>query len=574
MQNCAFPVNLLNEMREQIGSQYRRLPSPHPAVVLFFSCSSGAERAKVKTATGPSFEVAWQTGMEAVQELDAQSPVPLRWLRVDWPEEVHRSDWDGLRGLLHDTKRNYFRLGISLDEDFARAFLEQELNANAMLYGGNSIQSAVLNEKNFLTYFRSRHAGLPEPEFAGDGQVFLFSGRGMFLDDDGIRPLHSTGLKAGRRMIGQLDIPQMSSVISDASNYLARQVGADGRFVYGYHPCFDRQIGTYNTLRHASTTFAMIEAYEVTRDDSLRSAIERSILKMTRGFIREAKLSDGSIAAFLTEANKEIKLGGNAVALLALAKYAQVFATSAHAALMTKLALGIRHMQDPQTGAFRHVLDFPTLATREEFRTIYYEGEAAFALMRLYEISGDQRWLDAVELAFRHFIAQDHARYHDHWLGYCVNELTRHRPREEYFRFAIDNVAGYLDFVSNRITTFPTLLELMMAMSETLERIRGLPEFHHLLSLVDEAKFEEALEKRVHHLLNGHFWPEYAMFMRNPQRILGSFFIRHHAFRVRIDDVEHYLSGFIAYGRRLQEKVRSPPLPTESSEQRRLAVAG
>ncbi len=539
---------------EHVRSACRPLPAPHPAYVLFFSCSDGEERASVTIARGTSFDEAWRNGMDAVRNIQRRQSGRHRWLRVDWPTALETSTWAELRDVLSDTKRNYFRLGISLDERFETAFLEQELNANAMLYGGNKQVAAELNDKNFLLYFNTRFPDHQTPEFADEQTIYPFASTGAFFDGTTVYPLHPSGLNAGRRVIEKLDVGQVTSLIYDSSEFLARQVGPDGRFNYGYHPCFDREIGTYNTLRHASTTYAMIEAYELTCTPLLREAIGNSISCLTRDLIVHALLPNGRIAAFLVEADNEIKLGGNAVAILALAKYASVFDDDRHDELMERLASGICFMQDEKTGAFRHVLTFPSLETRQEFRTIYYEGEAVFALMRLYDQLRDERWLNAVELAFGHFIRNNHARHHDHWLAYCANELTRHRPEEDYYRFAIDNIADHLDFVANRITTFPTLLELMMATRQILTRLKIDGRFPDLLNRIDPHRFERALEKRAHYMLNGHFWPEMAMFMRNPRKVLGSFFIRHHAFRVRIDDVEHYLSGYVAYLRYLHEQ--------------------
>lgn len=553
----------LTLLRKAIAPGLSPIASPYPAFTLFFSVSDGKERASVVHATGNSFEATWQSGLAVLRAVMRKKGLKGKWLRVDRVDSVEAVSWDRLTELLRSVKRNYFRFGLALDQNLEIAFLEQELNANAMLYGGNKVPHAVLNENNFTLYARRRFGGGVHIDFSAEKAIHILSTSGVFCDADGsLFHLNGRGLDAGRRQVSHLSEGEVRTLIESASGFLARQVGPDGAFVYGYHPCFDRKIDAYNTLRHASTTYAMIEAWEITRDPSLKVSIDRSLDYLSTQCIHSAQTADGVTASFLVEVGDEIKLGGNAVAILAFSKYAAVTGTRQWHDLLERLALGIGQMFNPKDGTFSHVLNCPDLSVKQAFRTIYYEGEAAFALMRLYSLTGDERWLRMVEEAFENFIRNDYWKHHDHWLSYAVNELTRYRPDERYFQFGLRNISDHLDFVLQRITTFPTLLELMMASHEMLERIGDDPKLRHLLfSQIDLPKFYRALEYRAHYLLNGYFWPELAMYFGNPNQIVGSFFIRHHAFRVRIDDVEHYLSGFIAYLKYRQGGPRAHLIP-------------
>lgn len=527
------------------------LESP-PALTIFFSFTDGLQRATVVHFSGKNLNEVWKKLADWQHRSFKVSP-NVRWLRIDWVTDKRAMSWADCLKEIQSVKRNYFRYGVSLDINFRYAFLEQELNANAMLYLGARYPKAAFNKKNFLRYGTLRygkHFSLPTTSHQ---QVLLFTTQAILIEPDKLPvPLHGysggkEGRDTGRRMITKLTPLHVTALIQQSSEFLAEQVDAQGRFIYGIHPCFDREIKAYNTLRHASTTYAMLEAWEVTKSSELKSAIDRSIDYLTNDLIQRYPLPTGETLAYLQDSNNEIKLGGNAVCLLALSKYTDLTKAQQHLPLMEQLALGIQRMQDQTSGQFCHVLNADDLSVKEQFRIIYYDGEAAFGLMRLYGLTKDERWLATVEKAFGYFIEQAHWKIHDHWLSYCVNELTLYRPEARYYQFGIKNVAGHLDFVIGRITTFPTLLELMMAAHKMITRLKANDQHRHLLDQLDLKKFYRALEARAHYLLNGFFWPEFAIYFQHPRRIMGSFFIRHHSFRVRIDDVEHYLSGYVAF---------------------------
>lgn len=544
--------DVFNQARELLAQQAITGIAGHPKYTLFYGLSDGKSRAKVFTITANSFNTAWEQLLsEYFLEADKQS---IKYIDISLVTDIKETSTEKLKQTLETTKRNYFRYGIALDNKFNYAFTEKELNANAMLYGGNKVEGGILNEKNFHIYAKNKYKNYSY-KFKIDSKVFLFACQGVFLDLKRKESCltYPTGLHAGRRVVNELNEDVLNDLISTSSEYLSSQVNQEtGRFYYGWHPCFDRYIDNYNTLRHASSVYAMLEAWEVTRSASLLVSIEKAIGYLLEEYVKDVNVN-GSDKSFLIDSGHEIKLGGTAACLLMLCKYTELINPDKHMELLNRLALGIMHMQQADS-SFIHVLNYPDLSVKEKFRIVYYDGEATFALMRLYKIIEDQKILSTVESAIEYFIENNYSQYNDHWLAYAVNELISYKPEIKYYKFAIDNVKNHLGFILNRVTTFPTLLELMTATEQVISKLIKDKNKLELLDELNTERFYRALHSRANYLLNGYFWPEYAMYYKNPLRIAGSFFIRHHAFRVRIDDVEHYLSGLIAYKKLINTK--------------------
>lgn len=437
------------------------------------------------------------------------------------------------------TKKNYYRRGIALNENFKMALMEQEINANAILLPAD--EGLAINIENMNRYLMQSNKNQAQLNLTTDSNIVTFDTLGWFFDGKKIHELETTEWNHGRRKTTLLKPEIVAELVGNAGRYLANQVNATGEFNYGWFACFDKKIKHYNSLRHASTTYSMLEAYELTEDEFILEAAANALAYLQKNFIYEKE-----DLAFLIEPElREVKLGGAAATLLAFTKYMKITGNKTYLPLCRKIANAILSLQD-KDGKFTHVLEYPTLEVKDIFRIVYYDGEAVFGLLRLYEIDRDSRWLDAAAKSFNHFIRDNYWQNHDHWLSYCANEITKYIPDEAYYEFGLQNAFDNLPFIYARETTFPTFLELTVATKEMTLRMEkeGL---QRLLLDYSIEELEKTITKRAHYQLNGYFYPELAMYYKNPARIEGSFFIRHQSFRVRIDDVEHNISGYVRY---------------------------
>lgn len=531
-------------LREAALSQMPALsPSPEaaahvpPPAVVFMSVSDTFEKASVFTGVGTSYEEAWGNAYEQTKEHVHSSGMAPTWLKADLVDSSEVISLDELADVLKPHRSEFFRKGLSLGTDFSAAFLEAELNGNGMI---DYQEDALLLEPiNRYLQGNDRNTIREMPQ-----ELVVFTTSGWFSDEEGtVFPLYGyeeNGYRVGRRVLEDLTRETVEDVIVTSTEWLFNEIQEDGSFIYGYYPMFDERLTHYNILRHTVSIQPLIWYYAMTGDESLIPDIDSTLRYLVEDHI---DYQNERTAYVVDRPNNEIKLGGNAVAIIALDLYMKTFETEEYVEVAAALGEGILALMDVGTGSYYHVLN-PDFTPKEEYRTVYYDGEATYALALLYEMTGDEKWFQAASTAVEHFIRENYEQHRDHWVAYAVNEVTKHVPDPRYYAFALRNVSENLQAIYHRDTTYHTYLELLMASYELYHRIyeEGIPV--EGLEDFDDAFYFETIFHRAEHMLNGYLYPEYSMYLANPQKYVGSFAVRHDKYRVRIDDVEHFIAGY------------------------------
>ena len=530
---------LTDDVRETVG----RAPAGTAGHVVFLSVCDGAQRASVCTGTGDTLDAAWDAAdKEAIRMLRAGGPEPL-WVKADVVCLSRKvSEENLLEEVLWSDKESFF-WGVSLDDGFETALLEEELNGNRIYdYEEGGVHSVYLS-----TYLRE--SGRPLVKKLPK-EYTLFRCMGWFCDEqDRVFRLSADEPGYGRRKVETIDRDCAGELIEAASDFLTAQVKEDGSFIYGLYPRFDNEIDGYNIIRHAGTVWSMVCSYRLAPDEELKEKID-----LAAEYLMSQVKYDPQGRAYLYEAKAdEFKLGGSGVAVVALTEYGEVFGDDRYLEACRDLGEGILALMNPDTGEYDHVLN-GDFSKKEKYRTVYYDGEATFALCRLYGATGEQVWLDKACLAAEYFMANDYTQYTDHWISYAMNEITRYVPdNQDYYQFAMDNVQDNLEVIYSRRSGHPIYLELLAAAFETYERM--LEHDIHVEGL-DRDMFLKTIYARADRMLNEHLYPETAMYTGNPGRVLGAFMVRQDGYRIRIDDVQHNIGGFYLYYRNYDRLVQ------------------
>jgi len=207
----------------------------------------------------------------------------------------------------------------------------------------------------------------------------------------------------------------LGDAIDRAAGYLVRQALPDGRFRYRVH--LDpqaRQAERYNILRHAGTIHSLAQYYARTPSPEVLETMRRAAQ-----FLRECcvgPLADDArlLAVWSLPAinggsgPRQAKLGGAGLGLVALAGLERITPGFTPLDDLRRLGEFILFMQKADGSFYSKYYPDRLEGSRrsDEWTSLYYPGEAALGLVMLHELDPRPQWLLAAGRALEHLARQ------------------------------------------------------------------------------------------------------------------------------------------------------------------------
>jgi hypothetical protein len=380
----------------------------------------------------------------------------------------------------------------------------------------------------------------------------FFTTRGFFLDRDRFVPLYR-----GHRSFELADPALLLEAARTGGDYLVSVTDEQGRFDYSFKPSTGEVDEGYNMLRHAGTIYSMVELYEVTGDEAVIAAVRRALDYLRENTRDCPQGPDGTLCVIDGDS---VKLGGNALGAIAVARYGAATGDPEYRDLLDPLARWMQSVQD-EAGMFTvHKQRWPD-GLVSDFISAYYPGEAILALVRVHEASGDESLLDTAAAAARWLITVRDAGVpvaelaHDHWLLYGLNDLYRHRPEPIFLEHTRKIVQAIVD-EQNLDPEFPDWrgsYQRPPRSTPTAIRSEGLAAAWELLREFGRPGEADPVLDAIRHgvafQLQTQHRPETVMYYPDPSRTLGAFQESLTDDELRIDYTQHNISALLALRR-------------------------
>lgn len=433
--------------------------------------------------------------------------------------------------------------GFAFDADIRLAFLPDQVMAHTIINNEHHLNVGQIREHFSLTP-EQKSALTDLKQFT----VYAFDVQSFYYSHDKCKVLYR-----GHPLYMALNSELLWIAANAAGKYLQSAVKPNGTFDYEYLPKRDLVTNRYNILRHAGTIYAMLEWYTVNADPTLLSAAKKALTYLMAQIKTDP--NDNTDALCVVE-DDTIKLGGNAITLLALSTYFTITQDFTYLDTARGLARWMVATQNDK-GAFKIYKQRYSSKKIVNFISEYYPGEAIFALASFYQIDPNPLWIESAEKA-ADFIIQDRdysktiqTIAHDHWLLYGLNALFQEKPKTTYIAHTQKISQAIIQAQYQKAEPLDYLGSFYDAPRSTPTAIRaeGLSAAYSLLKnqgYLNEAKeIKTTIEKCIRFQLQNQYTPERTLFFPNPQRAWGGVSKSLTDFSIRIDYVQHHLSSLI-----------------------------